>query len=152
MSEHRVKFTQGARRFDQKVELDGVDVSSAVRVFRYEAHAMEVPTVQLELIMVGTDLPEAVCEVSLLDTHETINLRSYLAEACDLCEKLLTLMSDDQIAEILKTRDTARQIRLWKVHADGPDRDTSLRTYREKVRSANLDPDRDTVAPDQGDA
>lgn len=139
MSRHHFKFTQGEDQFNQQVELDGQNISSAVRLFRYEAQAGNVPIITLECFALkGTDIPAAVCEVTLIDTIEMLNLRQYLAESCDLNEYLLSLMSDEQIAEVLKTRDTARQIRLWRVHAEGPDADTSLRTYREKVRMANF--------------
>lgn len=140
MSRHRLKFTTLGGHLE-KVWLDDADISGAVRGLEINAQPGQIPVGHLEILALdGMEVDAAIAELSMIDTREVMNLRSYLGEACDLCERLLSLMTDAQIAEVLKTRDTSRQIRLWKVHADGPDRDTSLRVYREKVRRVNADP------------
>jgi hypothetical protein len=140
MSRHRLEFsTEGGHT--EKVLLDGVEISSAVRGITLSAMPGEMPTGQLEILPLGSmEVRAAVAELSMIDTEEVVQLRSFLMDACDLCERLLSMMTDQQIAEILKTRDTSRQIRLWKVHADGPDAERSFRTYQEKVKRANADP------------
>ncbi len=139
MSQHKLSFTSNARPWNEKLMLDDQDISSMVNVLKYEANPGGMPTVLLGLspASAAIEVDSAVAEVTIIDSAEAVQVRQFLAEACDLCQQMLTLMTEEQLVEITKNRDTGRQIRLWLMHTDGPDAEMSVKTYREKMARVN---------------
>lgn len=128
MTQAKMSFEIGPTIVNQKLILDGHDISHLVQTLTIAGSVAEMTSVQLGLFINGPiTIPEALMDVVLIDHYDAIRLRNMLADAIIALETIMEAHDD------APTPQLREQIDHWKRHQEFPDGE-KLGRYIERMR------------------